>query len=303
MYPDKVFGLFYLYGFMISVGLLLAFVVLFHYGKKKKVEEKFIDFIFYNGIAAITLGFGSAAVFQAVYNYIENPELGFDLQGGFTFLGGLVGGVVCFLLLYFIFRKHYKTRLADVISALPCSILIGHAFGRIGCFFAGCCYGKPTDSFLGVQFPHLDGPVHPTMLYESAFLFLMFGITFYLVMKKDFKHNLSVYLIGYGLFRFFIEYLRGDHRGEFVMGISPSQFWSLLMIVGGVLVFFLLEYIYKYKPTPLSLEKANAVEEVETEEEIEEIVPITSFIDLNESTNETGEQKEQSEETENGEEQ
>ncbi len=235
----------HMYGVMIAVGILCAFLTFFWYAKIKKIEERFIDFIFYNGIASIVLGFGSATLFQATYNYIDNPERGFRLGSGMTFIGGLIGGVVCFLAIYFIFRKRYSTRLYQVISILPCSILIGHAFGRIGCFFAGCCYGKPTDSFLGVQFPDLLHKVHPTQLYEAAFLFVMFGICLYLVVKKNFQHNLSLYLISYGIFRFLIEYVRGDERGELVGVISPSQFWSILMVVAGIAVIFLMNYLLK----------------------------------------------------------
>ncbi|MBP3370720.1 MAG: prolipoprotein diacylglyceryl transferase [Clostridia bacterium] len=235
----------YMYGVMIAVGILFAFGTLFFYAKKKNVEERFVDFIFYNGIASIVLGFGSAALFQATYNYIDNPEKGFNIGSGMTFIGGLIGGVVCFLAIYFIFRKRYTTRLYQVVSALPCSILIGHAFGRIGCFFGGCCYGKPTDSFLGVQFPDLPHKVHPTQLYEAAFLFVMFVICFYLVYKKDFKHNLSLYLVSYGIFRFLIEYVRGDERGELVSVVSPSQFWSIFMVIGGVAVYFFMNWLIK----------------------------------------------------------
>jgi len=265
MLPDKIFGLFYMYGLMIAIGLLASFGVLFYYGKKKNIEESFIDFIFFNGVASIIVGFGAAALFQATYNYIENPENGFRLDGGITFLGGLIGGIVCFLTLYFIFRKRYKTRLTQVLSMFPCAITVGHAFGRIGCFFAGCCYGKETDSFLGVQFPHLPHPVHPTQLYEAAFLFLLFGILFYLLMKKDFKHNLSIYLIAYGIFRFLIEFVRNDDRGALVAGISPSQFWSLLMVVAGVILYFALEYLAKKRPIA-----TQPTEENKTETEIEQ---------------------------------
>ena len=81
----------------------------------------------------------------------------------------------------------------------------------------------------------------PTQLYEAAFLFIMFGVCSYLVMKKDFKHNLSLYLISYGIFRFLLEFIRGDDRGQFIAGITPSQFWSIVMIVAGILVFFILK--------------------------------------------------------------
>ncbi len=263
MLPDPIISLFggkleiYMYGVMIAIGILVALGLLFYYGKKKKIQDSFIDFIFYAAIAAIAVGFGAAAVFQATYNYIENPEAGFDLKGGITFLGGFVGGALCFIAIYFIFRKKYKARLTDVISFIPCCILIGHAFGRIGCFFAGCCYGKPTNSFLGVQFPKLDHTVYPTQLYEAAFLFALFAVCFYLVWKKDFKHNLSVYFIGYGVFRFFIEFLRDDSRGDFIIPfLTPSQFWAICMIGVGIGCYFLLKRAFRKREEELAAEKA-----------------------------------------------
>ena len=137
MLPDPIFLNIHMYGVMIAVGILCAFLVLFYLTKKKGVDVRFTDFIFYNGIASIVVGFGFATLFQSTYNYIKNPSVGFELGSGMTFIGGLIGGVACFLAIYFIFRKKYTTRLYEVISLLPCSILIAHAFGRIGCFFAG----------------------------------------------------------------------------------------------------------------------------------------------------------------------
>ena len=135
MLPDPIFLNIHMYGVMIAVGILCAFLVLFYLTKKKGVDVRFTDFIFYNGIASIVVGFGFATLFQSTYNYIKNPSVGFELGSGMTFIGGLIGGVACFLAIYFIFRKKYTTRLYEVISLLPCSILIAHAFGRIGCFF------------------------------------------------------------------------------------------------------------------------------------------------------------------------
>lgn len=238
MLPDPLFLNVHMYGVMIGLGLLACFLVLFSFFKKKGIEQEFIDFVFYNGIVSIAVGFGAAALFQAFYNYLENPEAGFKLGGGITFIGGLLGGAACFLIVYFIFRNKYKSKLTDILSIVPSCILIAHGFGRIGCFFAGCCHGVETDSFLGVQFPHLDNPVHPTQLYEAAFLFIMFGVCSYLVLKKNFKHNMSLYLITYGVFRFLVEYIRGDERGKLLSIMSPSQFWSIVMIIGGVVLYF-----------------------------------------------------------------
>ncbi len=232
----------YMYGLMIAVGILICFLVLFYYSKKMNITQSFVDFVFYNGIASIAIGFGAATLFQSVYNYIDalakDPNATFKL-GGMTFMGGLIGGATCFLVIYWIFRKKLKDKLTNMLTVIPCSILVAHAFGRIGCFFSGCCYGVPTDSFLGVQFPHLPDPVHPTMLYEAAFLFIMFGVCSFLLLKFKFRHNMTVYLISYGVFRFLLEYIRGDDRGALILGLQPSQFWSIPMVILGIAVYFL----------------------------------------------------------------
>ena len=247
MLPEPIFWKVHMYGLMIGIGLALGFGVLTIYCKKKKVDEKFSDFIFMNGIAAVLLGFMSASLFQSVYNYIENPEEGFKLGGSMTFLGGLIGGVVFFLVIYFIMQKKYETKLYEVLSIVPCVITMAHGFGRLGCFFAGCCYGKPTDSFLGVTFPGHTQAVHPTQLYEAAFLFILFGVFSFLLFKYNFRHNFSLYLVCYGIFRFCIEFLRGDHRGELLGFISPSQTWSLVMVIMGVVLYFLVNKWYAKK--------------------------------------------------------
>lgn len=254
--PDSFPIEIHLYGVMVAVGVIAALFLFTACAKKQGVGEKFIDFVFYNGLVAIAVGFFSAALFQGIYDYLDGRE--FTLKN-MTFLGGLIGGVVCFLLGYFLFRKKYDTRLYQVLSIVPCSILVAHGCGRVGCFFAGCCYGKPTDSFLGVQFPHLDHPVHPTQLYEAAFLFLLCGVCFFLWWKRRFRHNMSVYLIAYGVFRFAIEFLRDDERGELVGFVTPSQFWALLMIVLGVGLIFAMRYWYK------KAETAAAVAEIPAE--------------------------------------
>ena len=243
MLPEPLFLTVHMYGIMVAVGVLAAFAVLYFYGKKESFSQKFSDFLFYDGMASIAVGLGSAALFQSVYDYIEDPSQGFRFGVSITFIGGLIGGAGFFLLVYFIARKKIEGRLFDALPVIPCAITLAHGFGRIGCFFAGCCYGKETDSFLGVKFPMLPNPVHPTQLYEAAFLFALCGAMAYLLLKKKFVYNLSVYLIAYGVFRFAIEYLRDDHRGALVAGISPSQFWSVCMIVVGILLVFIFRRI------------------------------------------------------------
>lgn len=246
MLPDPLFLNVHMYGIMVAVGLLLAFLVLFYYGKRRGIHTEFLDFLFYDGIASIAIGFGSAALFQAFYNFIEDPSKGFRFDGSITFLGGLIGGAACFLLIYAIFKRwRGRGSLATIFALLPCCITVAHAFGRVGCFFAGCCHGVAWDGIFAVKFPHLSYTVHPTQLYEAAFLFLLFFVLSVLFLKKGCIHNLSIYLIAYGIWRFCLEFLRGDHRGELVRGISPSQFWSLCMVLLGVGLIFIMKYLYK----------------------------------------------------------
>ncbi len=251
MYPQELFLGVNLYGIMVAVGILCCFGVLFLYSKKIGLDSRFTDFIFYNAVLSIAIGFFSAAVFQGFYNYIENPKDGFSLTGGITFIGGLIGGVDCFLIVYFLFKKFAHGKLLDILSLAPCCIIIAHAFGRLGCLFAGCCHGAylgstPVSGGILMDPPGaIKGYYVPIQLYESIFLFILFGICSYLLLKKGFKHNMSVYLVLYGIFRFVNEYFRTDDRGKFIGNLSPSQFWSIIMIVIGVALFFLLNYLHK----------------------------------------------------------
>lgn len=252
MLPDPLFLNVHMYGVMIAVGLLCCFGVIFGFFKLKGIETKFTDFVFYNGVVSIVIGFLFAALFQSFYDFLENPSRGFKISGRITFIGGLIGGAGCFLIIYLIFRKKYNNKLVDVLSIIPCAILVAHGFGRVGCYFAGCCYGKETDSIFGVKFPRLPHPVYPTQLYEAIFLFILFAVCVFLLLKFNFKHNLSVYLIAYGIFRFLIEYLRGDDRGTLTGIISPSQFWSILMVVLGVALIFIMNWLVKRREKELA---------------------------------------------------
>ncbi len=251
MLPDALFLNVHMYGIMVALGVMAAFSSILLYQKKLGFSSALADFLFYDGIAAIFVGFGSAALFQSLYNFIEHPEHGFHLGEGITFLGGLIGGAACFLAGYFIFRRKLPFSLPEVLEIAPCCITVAHGFGRVGCFFAGCCYGKPTDSFLGVKFPQLAERVHPTQLYEAAFLFILFGVLSWLLLKRKGSYNFSIYLIGYGIFRYLLEFLRDDSRGKLIGVLSPSQFWSVVMVVIGIA---LVVYTIKKSKAPESEE-------------------------------------------------
>lgn len=153
----------------------------------------------------------------------------FWLGGGFVFYGGFLGA-----LFYLLVLRGLKFPVnADVIWAMIPALTIGHAIGRFGCFLAGCCYGKETDWFWGI---HLHGADrHPTQLLEFSFL-LILGL-YLLKAKKDKVFLITIYLVSYGIIRLIIEALRGDQiRGTWGT-LTPSQWISLGLILGGTTIY------------------------------------------------------------------
>jgi phosphatidylglycerol:prolipoprotein diacylglycerol transferase len=141
----------------------------------------------------------------------------FWMGGGFVFYGGLIFGVLYFLL----FQKITKQKIQKFNIVIP-SLLVGHAIGRIGCFMAGCCFGAKLHW-------HSEVERYPVQLLESLSLFAL--AYFCVKLIKSGKETISFYLISYSIIRFFLEFIRGDLiRGEF-MGLSTSQLISVFIIV------------------------------------------------------------------------
>lgn len=251
----------YPYGLCMGIGIVLCFAFLLFTMWKKKFNEASSDTILIIGVFGTGFGIFAAMLFQSVYNYIANPSAGFHL-GGMTFIGGLIGGVASFLGVYFlymyvvrprtninVFKKEMNATLTDALPFIPIGICIAHAFGRLGCFFAGCCYGMETDAWYGIAcsasgFHTLPVKVVPTQLFEMIFLIVLAAVMALLYFKYRFNYNFSVYMIAYGIWRFLIEFVRDDARGELVgNAITPSQFWSILMVVLGVGYIFLQKYV------------------------------------------------------------
>ena len=140
-----------------------------------------------------------------------------------------IRGNVCEL----VFRKQLKIYL---------SFIIFHFWGRIGCFFAGCCYGKITESWIGVCFPdnmeleimHHGTKCYPTQLFEAFALVLILAILKFV--KKKFK----TYLFLYSCFRFILEFFRGDNRGYLSDYLSPAQIVSVTILTVMIFLEFLL---------------------------------------------------------------
>ncbi len=245
------------YGFMMAMGVAFGLWFLYVQAKKQGLDaSKIIDAAFYTIIVSL-LGAKLILFFGNISYYLEYPKELFSLaRSGGVFQGGLTFGIV-FALLYF--RKHriptWKT--ADIIAT---ALALGHGFGRLGCFSAGCCYGRECFVPWGVTFRSeyahdLTGiPIgtllHPVQLYESALNFLNFFVLFLILKKKKFDGQVfSFYIINYSLIRYFVEFYRGDHPDKAFLIHNPSPYLSLslpqlfciLGLIGGLALFFILK--------------------------------------------------------------
>ena len=137
-------------------------------------------------------------------------------------------------------------------DAFAPGLALGHAIGRIGCFAAGCCYGKPTDHFWGVTFTNpvakavvgtpLGHALEPTQLFESAVELTNFFILTWMFKRKKFDGQiLSAYLFLYGIARFFLEYLRDDPGRGSVFGglLTGTQLIAIGLVLTGGLILYL----------------------------------------------------------------
>ena len=233
MYPD-LFGISgFSMTFMIIVGVIAASILLFIFLNKKGVRSNSILDLTIVIISAVFFGIVFSILVENLYEAIKHSVNGQEQKWtwGMTFYGGLLGGVPAFLLTYkYYYLRHNKPILKDIIVIAPASITLGHAFGRIGCFLSGCCYGIETDAANGVLFPGMEHPVVPTQIIESVFLFTMTVVLALFAFKFNFSYNFVIYVVFYGIFRFIIEFFRGDERGQ-LAGLSPSQYWCIVLIL------------------------------------------------------------------------
>lgn len=170
-------------------------------------------------------------------------SLWYILNGGFVFYGGFIGGLIGLL----IYIKQFKCNRSDYFTIYAVVLPLGHALGRIGCFCGGCCYGMPYDGIFAVEFPlypsYEGSPVIsrlPIQLFEAAGLLLLFAVLVFLYYRFSNKPTLPIwtYLFVYPVFRFILEFFRGDEaRGGFLC-FSTSQWISLgILAVAGMALY------------------------------------------------------------------
>ena len=204
--------------------------------------DQISDLIFYGAIGAVVGGRLGSVFFYNFDRFLEDPLWVFRVwEGGMSFHGGLLG--VC-VALYF-YSKSLRKGFWETIDFIVPFVPFGLGAGRIGNFIGGELWGRPTDVPWGMVFPHVDQlPRHPSQLYEVA----LEGVALFILLwwfSSNPRPRLAVsgvFALGYGSFRFFIEFFREpDQQIGFVAfeWLTMGQLLSVPMAAGGILLLFL----------------------------------------------------------------
>jgi len=164
-------------------------------------------------------------------------------HGGLVFYGGLLGATLAGIT-YVRVRALPLWKVADILAP---SVALGYVFGRIGCLFNGCCYGRMCDLPWAIRFPsehETHGqPVHPTQIYDSLLnLGLYLALAWFYRRKKFDGQVFAVYLMGYAVTRSFVEIFRGDYPAEHLYrGLTPAHLLSIGIFAAGAILFWTLQ--------------------------------------------------------------
>jgi len=227
------------YGLMIGIGILCALVIAGKRAKKKGLDA---DFVYSLGMVSLVFGFIGAKLLYCIVeiNVFLNEPMRILSGSGFVLYGGIIGGILAAM----IYCKLKRFSFLQYFDLTAPSVALAQGFGRIGCFLAGCCYGRETDTAIGIAFH--NSPIAPngvklipTQLFSSAGDFLIAVVLLVYARKGRRRGKVgALYLVLYSVGRFIIEFFRNDYRGSIAI-LSTSQFISLIILAIGTVMFFM----------------------------------------------------------------
>jgi phosphatidylglycerol:prolipoprotein diacylglycerol transferase len=239
------------YGFLVSLGVLTGLWISVRNSNKQGIDP---DDAWNLGIVAVLAGIVGAKILYFINDwdfYTAHPREIFSwstMQAAGVFSGGLLAALAASA---WYIRKHNMPAMSTCDAFSP-GLAFGHAIGRLGCFAAGCCWGRPTSHAWGVTFRNplahelvgtpLNQALEPTQLFEAAVELANFFILMWMLKRKKFDGQVfASYLILYGVARYFLEYLRDDPgRGSVFGGVmSGTQLISIGLVVAGGVIWWL----------------------------------------------------------------
>lgn len=248
------------YGVLMATAILVSVGISFFRTKRRGLDA---DRLLTIALVAIVFGILGAKALYFIVTYsweefiagLRANGISFIMGGGLVFYGGLIGGAIGAL----VGALFLKTRLYYYSDPIVPTLPLAHAIGRMGCFCAGCCYGRPTDSWIGMAFPEAireygEGvKVIPTQLIEAGANLLVFAFLMWFARKRRRGYTtLLVYLVIYGVERFLLEYLRGDSIRGIFGAFSTSQWISIGLIVFAIAGLVLTKVFASKFPFPVT---------------------------------------------------
>jgi phosphatidylglycerol:prolipoprotein diacylglycerol transferase len=254
VYPQLFhYGRFFLptYGFLVSLGVLIGLWISVRNSERLGYDG---DKAWNLGILVVLCGILGAKVLYIInewgyYSAHKNEIFSITtLQAGGVFSGGLLAAFAAAA--WYVWKNHMPA--LGTCDAFAPGLALGHSIGRLGCFAAGCCYGKPTHQWWGVTFTNplafqitgtpLNIPLEPTQLFECAVELANFIFLMWLLKRRKFDGQVfGAFMFIYGIARFFLEYLRDDPGRGSVFGgaITGTQLIAIGLVVAGGLIWWL----------------------------------------------------------------
>ena len=238
----------YTYGFFLAVAFLAATWLVCRLAKSEGLDPaKLIDIGFF-GILWGIIGSRIFYIFMNFSEYVHEPLKVIKIwEGGLVFYGGILGGILSTIILI----RKYRLPFWKTLDILAPALALAQFIGRIGCFMAGCCYGRPTQCPWAVTFKHpntlapIGVSIHPSQLYHSFANLMVFLILFNIYKKRrQFPGQVfSFYLCIYSIARFLMEFFRGDKKIHLWGPLNLTQGISMILLICGI---FLYRYLRSY---------------------------------------------------------
>ncbi|HET9409354.1 MAG TPA: prolipoprotein diacylglyceryl transferase [Candidatus Sulfotelmatobacter sp.] len=251
------------YGFLVALGVLIGIWISVRNSKRLGIDE---ENAWNLGILVVLCGILGAKILYIINDWSEyaaHPSEIFSistLQAGGVFSGGLLAA---FIAAAWFVRRHHMPALGTCDAFSP-GLALGHAIGRVGCFAAGCCYGKPTDHWWGVTFTNplanaitgtpLNVRLEPTQLFESVVELANFFFLMWLLKRRKFDGQVfGAFMFIYGIARFFLEFIRDDPGRGSVFGgaMSGTQLIAIGLVVAGGFIWWLRPGANTVTPQPV----------------------------------------------------
>lgn len=228
----------HMYGIMIAIGYMSALLISEKRAKKRGMDTDVLYGIFWCAIFGGALGSKILYYIVSIQDILKDPSILWNFQNGWVVYGGIIGGVLASM----VYCRYKKVDFVSYLDLVLPAVAFAQGCGRIGCFFAGCCYGRETDSAFHIEYWQSDLAPNgvklvPTQIYSSIGDFAIAFVLMAYAKREPKKGKVAAgYCILYSIGRFIIEIFRDDYRGALGF-LSTSQIISIFILAFGIGMF------------------------------------------------------------------